>query len=68
MNNQQPQGTPLNPKFVLLEQSQTIHTLTDEVIKLRAYTLQLEEENAQLKANIQDREEEDLEPKEERDI
>ncbi|UNA01501.1 NAD dependent DNA ligase subunit A [Bacillus phage vB_BcgM] len=65
MNNQQ---TQINPKYVLLEQSQTVHTLTDEVIKLRAYVNQLEEENAQLKANAQPREDEDLEPKEERDF
>lgn len=68
MNNQQPQGAPLNPKFVLLEQSQTIHTLTDEVIKLRAYTAQLEEDNAQLRATIQDREEEAVAPKEEENV
>lgn len=63
MNNQQPQGTPLNPKYVLLEQSQTIHTLTDEVIKLRAYTMQLEEEIAQLQAANQPREDEDADHK-----
>lgn len=68
MNNQQPQGSPLNPKYVLLEQSHTIHTLTDEIIQLRAYTLQLEEENAQLKATIQDREGEAVAPKEKENV
>ncbi|AGY46604.1 hypothetical protein BigBertha_96 [Bacillus phage BigBertha] len=60
-----PQGTQINPKYVLLEQSQTVHTLTDEVIKLRAYTAQLEEENSQLKATIQAREESEVDHKNE---
>nr|AGM61360.1 hypothetical protein BTP1_3 [Bacillus phage phiBTP1] len=34
------------------EQYQTIHVLTDEVIQLRAYVSQLEEENLQLRASV----------------
>lgn len=68
MNTQQPQGTPINPKYLLLEHSQTVHTLTDEVIKLRAYVSQLEDENAQLKADIQDREGEAVAPKEKENV
>ncbi|AGT13671.1 hypothetical protein TROLL_101 [Bacillus phage Troll] len=52
MNTQQPQGKPINPNFIMKEQYQTIHVLTDEVIQLRAYVSQLEEENLQLRAAV----------------
>ena len=63
MTNQTQPLTQINPKYLLLEHSQTVHTLTDEVIKLRAYAAQLEEENSNLKATIQAREEAEVEPK-----
>ncbi|QEM43146.1 hypothetical protein CHOTACABRAS_92 [Bacillus phage Chotacabras] len=68
MNNQQPQGVPINPTFIIKEQSQTIHVLTEEVVNLRAFTAQLMEENAQLKATIQDREGAPVAPKEKENV
>ncbi|QEG04167.1 hypothetical protein [Bacillus phage BC-T25] len=49
---QQPQRQEINPKFIFNEQQAAIFDLTNENIRLKAYIGQLQEEKANLQAQL----------------